>query len=126
MALVGAFAALSLVIAVLGVYSVMAYAVIGRTREFGIRQALGASSQAILVLVLRQGLAAVLVGVVVGLALSALTSRFVAALLVGVSTHDVLTFVLAPAVVVVAGTAACLIPARAATRVHPVDALRAE
>ena len=126
MALVGAFAALALVIAVLGVYSVMAYAVIGRTREFGIRQALGASDRSILLLVLRRGLAVVLVGVVVGLLLSAVASRLVAALLVGVSTHDALTFVLAPAVVVIAGAVACLIPARAATRVHPVDALRVE
>ena len=126
LALLGAFAALSLVIAVLGVYSVMAYAVMGRTREFGIRQALGASGRSILLLVVRQGLAVILVGVAAGLLLSALSSRFVAALLVGVSAHDGLTFVLAPAVVVIAATAACLIPARAATRVHPADALRVE
>lgn len=126
MALMGAFAALALVLATLGVYSVVAHSVTERTREFGIRAALGARAEAIVMLVLRQGLAATVAGVAGGLLLSAIATRFVSTLLVGVSTHDTMTFVLAPIILTGVAIAACLLPARTATRVQPVDALRAE
>lgn len=126
MALVGAFAVLALLLAALGVYSVMAYAVLSRTREFGIRAALGAGRGRILSLVLRQGLATITLGMVAGVGLAMLTSRFVSALLVGVSAYDPLAFTAAVLVLVVVATSASLVPARVATRVQPVEALRAE
>lgn len=126
MALMGVFAALALLLAALGIYGIMAYAVAARTREFGIRSALGASRRRILALVLRQGAATAAVGIVCGLVLAWLLTRYMTTLLVGVATHDVLTFVVAPVVLAVVAIAACLLPARAATRVQPVEALRAE
>jgi putative ABC transport system permease protein len=126
MALMGTFAALALVLATLGVYGVMAYAVTARTREFGIRSALGAGRKNILVLVLRQGVATTVLGVVCGLGVAALASRFVASLLAGVSAHDPLTFVAAPLLLVAVALAACMLPARTATRVQPAEALRVE
>jgi ABC-type antimicrobial peptide transport system permease subunit len=121
-----AFALLALLLAALGIYGIMAYTVVARTREFGIRAALGASRQGILALVLRQGLATAAVGIVCGLGLAALLSRFMASLLVGVSVHDGLTFIAAPVVLAVVALIACLVPARAATRIQPVEALRSE
>ncbi len=126
MTLMGGFAALSLILAALGVYTIMAYAVLGRSREFGIRSALGARRSSIVLLVLRQGFATTAVGIVCGVLIAALASRYVASLLVGVSTHDALTFVSAAALLAVVGIIACLLPARAATRVQPVEALRLE
>jgi putative ABC transport system permease protein len=126
MALMGTFAVLALVLATLGVYSVMAYAVAARTREFGIRSALGAGRKNILVLVLRQGVATMILGVVCGLGVAALVSRFAASLLAGVSAHDPLTFLAAPLLLVAVALVACMLPARAATRVQPVEALRVE
>jgi ABC-type antimicrobial peptide transport system permease subunit len=126
MALMGAFALLALALASLVIYSVTAYMVVARTREFGIRSALGARSQTILALVLGQGLATIVVGIAAGLGLAAVGSRFVSTLLVGVSSHDAVTFVAAPVVLALVAVAACLIPARAATRVDPVEALRAD
>jgi len=126
MALMGGFAALALLLAALGVYNVTAYTVLGRTREFGIRSALGAHPGSILRLVLRQELATIVVGVVCGLGLAALLAQFISTLLVGVSAHDVVTFTIAPVLLTLLGTAACLIPARAATRTQPVDALRVD
>jgi putative ABC transport system permease protein len=126
MMLIGAFAALALALAALGIYSVMAYSVVARTREFGIRSALGAGRSSILVLVLRQGVVTTTVGVVTGLALAATLSTSASSLLVGISAHDALTFIVAPAIAVGAALAACLIPAHAATRVQPVEALRTE
>jgi ABC-type antimicrobial peptide transport system permease subunit len=126
MALMGAFAVLALLLAALGVYSVMAYSVIGRMREFGIRSALGAERSSIVALVLRQGAVTTAVGVVAGVVMAAIAARYTASLLVGVSSHDVGTFVTSAGVLVVVAALACLIPARAATRVQPVEALRAE
>jgi predicted permease len=126
MTLMGAFAGLALLISALGVYSVMAYAVLGRTREFGIRSALGAGRASILLLVFRQGLGTTVAGIAAGVLIAALLSRWVASLLVGVSTHDALTFTVAPIVLLVVATMASMIPARAATRVQPVEALRSD
>lgn len=124
MALMLLFAALSLVLATLGVYGIMAYSVVARTREFGIRSALGASRRAILLLVLRSGLATTVAGIAAGLAMSMLLSRLIGSMLVGVSTHDVPTFIAACVILVLVALLACLAPARAATRVDPIDVLR--
>jgi putative ABC transport system permease protein len=126
MILMASFAVLAVVLAALGVYSVMAYAVIGRTREFGIRSALGAERWSIVALVLRQGAATTIVGVSAGLVAAALLSRYVASLLVGVTARDIPTFALSALVLILVAAVACLLPARRATLVEPVDALRAE
>jgi predicted permease len=126
MALMGVFAGLALVLAALGVYSIMAYAVIGRTRELGIRAALGAERGRIVALVLRQAVGTTLAGAAAGLFVAALATRYLASLLVGVTAHDVPTFVAAAVVLVAVALLACLLPARTATRVQPVEALRAE
>lgn len=126
MALIGAFAVLALVLSAMGVYSVTAYAVLARTREFGIRAALGAHRASLLALVLREGLATTAIGLGVGLALAAMTSRLLGSLLVGVPAHDTIAFAGASLVLLLVAVAACALPARLATRVDPVDALRAE
>ncbi|HWH51936.1 MAG TPA: ABC transporter permease [Gemmatimonadaceae bacterium] len=126
MGLMGAFALLALGLAALGVYGIMAFTVVARTREFGIRSALGASRGRILMLVLRYGLLTAAVGCVVGLAGAAVASKLLASMLAGVSAHDPITFVAAPIVLLLVALAASLVPARAATRVAPVEALRAE
>ncbi len=126
MGLIGAFALVALMLAALGVYSVMAYAVVARTREFGIRSALGARRTSIFGLVLRQGGATIAAGIACGLLLALVVSRFAGALLVGVSVRDPLTFAAAGGLLTLVAVAACLVPARAATRIQPVDALRVD
>jgi ABC-type antimicrobial peptide transport system permease subunit len=126
MTLIATFAVLALLLAGLGVYGVMSYSVIGRTREFGIRSALGASRTAILLQVLREGLGITLVGLAGGLLIAAGMSRLVASLLVGVSTHDPISYGAALVVLGIVAVVACAVPARAATRVEPVEALRLE
>jgi putative ABC transport system permease protein len=126
MALMVLFASLALILATLGVYGIMAYTVLARRREFGIRAALGASRRAILLLVLRNGLVTAVSGIVAGLALAMALSRLIGSMLVGVSTHDLPTFVAAPLILVFVALVACLLPARAATRVDPVHVLRME
>lgn len=121
-----AFAALALALAVLGMYGMLAYTVALRTRELGIRAALGGSRGTIRALVLRDGLRIAVIGTAIGIAIAALASRVLGAMLYGVSSHDPIAFVGAAAVLLVASTAACLVPARRATRVDPVEALRAE
>ncbi|HWH51361.1 MAG TPA: ADOP family duplicated permease, partial [Gemmatimonadaceae bacterium] len=126
MAMMGAFALLALGLAALGVYGIMAYTVAARTREFGVRSALGASPGRILTLVLRHGLATAITGVAAGLIVAAMASKLLASMLAGVSAHDPITFIAAPAALLVVALAASLLPARAATKVAPVEALRAE
>ena len=126
MTLTGLFALLALLLAGLGVYGMMAYNVLARTREFGIRSALGASRGAVLGLVLRDGLATTALGLVAGLVLAAVLLRFAAALLVGVTAHDPVSYVAAMVILGVVSLAACALPARAATKVEPVEALRLE
>ena len=124
MSLITVFAALALLLAGLGVYGIMAYSVAARRREFGIRSALGASRASILTLVFREALGTALFGIGAGLLLAAALSRLVASLLAGVSAHDRATFVAAPLVLGVVALAACALPARSATRIQPVEALR--
>jgi putative ABC transport system permease protein len=126
MTLMVVFAALALALSALGVYSVMAYTVTSRAREFGIRLALGARRGAVLGLVLRQGMATALVGIACGLGVATVASGAIEKLLVGVSTHDATTFLAAPLLVLIVAIGACVIPARAATHVQPVDALRSD
>ncbi|MEZ4586487.1 MAG: ABC transporter permease [Gemmatimonadales bacterium] len=124
--LLGALGLAGLVIASLGLYGAVAHAVAQRTRELGIRVALGASVRDVTRLVVGEGMAVVGVGLGIGLLLAALVSRLFSTFLYGVSPWDPVAFVVGPAVLAAVGLAACLIPARRATRVDPVVALRTE
>jgi predicted permease len=126
MLLLTAFAALALLLATLGVYSVMAYAVAARAREFGIRMALGARAREVLALVGRQALRTTLLGAALGVAGAVATTRFLSSLLYGVAPLDPATFVGVVAVLIVFTLVAAWLPARRATRVDVVDSLRAE
>jgi predicted permease len=121
-----ALGALALLLAMMGLYSVMTYAVSQRTREIGIRMALGAQIQDVLKMVLRQGLILVLVGIGLGRGVSLLVTRVLASLLLGIGTSDPFTFGVVGAVLLVVALLACYIPARRATRVDPLKALRYE
>ena len=116
----------ALVLAAMGVYAVMAYAVSQRTQEFGLRIALGASSGDVLRLVLGKGLLMAASGLAVGLVLSLAVTRLLAGFLYGVSPFDLLTFVGVPPVLMLIALLACYLPARRATKADPMTALRAE
>jgi predicted permease len=126
MVLLSLFSGVALLLAVLGVYGVLAFSVAQRTSEFGVRIALGASSGDIAGLVLRQGARLVLVGIVTGLAGYLALSSVVGKLLYGVAATDPLTLAIAPVVLAFAAVFACLLPVRKAVRVNPLEALRAE
>lgn len=124
--LLGIFAALALVLAAVGTYGVLSYTVAERGHEIGIRMAMGAQSGDVLRMVLRSGLALAGTGLGLGLVGGLGATRLMRSLLFGVSPTDPATLLLAPAVLVVVAVAACMIPARRATRVDPVTALREE
>jgi putative ABC transport system permease protein len=124
--LLGAFAVVALLLAAIGLYGVMAYAVTQRTREFGIRLALGASGPDVLAAVLRQGLTLVVVGLAVGLASAFSLTHLLTNLLYEITPTDPLTFVVVPLALMVVALFACWLPARRATRVDPMVALRCE
>jgi predicted permease len=115
-----------LVIATIGVYGIISFAVARRRRELGIRLAIGARPREILLMILKQGTRLALFGAALGFAVSLGVSRFAASLLYGVSPMDPLTFVVAPVFLLAVAVLACLLPARAAARVDPVDVLRSE
>ena len=126
MLLIGVFAVLALTLTVVGVYGVIAASVAGRTREIGVRVALGASSARVLGMVMKEGMVLSGLGLLIGVALGAGLSRFASSLLVGVRPTDPLTYVGMALLLAAVTGLACLVPARRASRVDPMVALRAE
>lgn len=124
--LVGFFAAVALLLAMAGVFGVMAYSVSRRTKEIGVRVALGASSSQVMNMILGQGMRTILLGVVIGIAGSLVLTRALQSLLFGVTATDPMTFGLVMLVLVVVGLLACYVPARRAMAVDPMVALRYE
>jgi putative ABC transport system permease protein len=124
--LLGAFALLALVLALVGIYGVMSYSVSRQTAEIGVRMALGASRERVLGFIVVQGMKPVVIGLVVGIAAALALSRVIAGLLFGVTAYDPLTYAAVAALLAATAVLACLLPARQAMRVDLVSALRAE
>jgi putative ABC transport system permease protein len=124
--LVGSFAAVAMVLAMIGIYGVMAFLVAQRRREIGVRLALGARPRAVLAMVVRQGLTMTITGIGLGVLAALLLTRGIGSLLYAVAPGDPLTLGAAAAALLVAAVAACLVPALAASRVAPADTLRGE
>jgi putative ABC transport system permease protein len=124
--LFGAFALLALLLASVGLYGVMSYTVARRTREIGIRMALGAQPHGVLGMVIRHGMLLVSAGMVIGVAAALALSRLIAALLFGVSAFDPVTYATVSTVLAGVALLACSLPALRASRVDPLIALREE
>jgi putative ABC transport system permease protein len=124
--LMGIFAAVALLLAMVGVYGVMSYSVTRRTQEIGVRMALGANRPQVLLLIVGQGLPLILAGIVAGLAVSFALTRLIATLLYGVTPTDAFTFTTVTALLVSIALFACWMPAVRASRVDPLVALRHE
>jgi ABC-type antimicrobial peptide transport system permease subunit len=122
--LLGSFAGVALLLAVIGIYGVIAYSVAQRTQELGIRRALGAQQNDVLRLVLGQGLRLTLAGVALGIAGALGLTRLMSALLFHVSATDPATFVIVALVFLLVALAATYVPARRATKIDPMAALR--
>jgi len=121
-----AFGIVAMLLSAVGLYSVMAYVVSQRTREVGIRMALGANRADVLQLITRQGMRLAAIGVGIGLLLSLALAQVLSSLLIGVSGYDVPTFILVPTLLAAVALVACYLPARRATKVDPLVALRYE
>lgn len=126
MILLSGFAALALLLACVGIYGVISYLVAQRTREIGVRIALGAQSSEIMRLILKEGAGMAGIGVAIGASAALALTRLMSSQLFGVTSHDPLTFLGVAGVIVSVAVAACYVPARRATRVDPVIALRSE
>ncbi len=126
MALLGIFAALAIILAAVGVYGVLSYAVAQRTREIGVRLSLGARTSDVLRLVIKQGMGLSLIGLALGIGGALALTRLTGSLLFGVSPTDPATFVAVASTLTLVALAACAVPALRASRVDPVTALRAE
>ena len=126
MGLTSGFAALAVILASVGIYGVISYSVSQRTYEMGLRMALGAPRSAVLGIVMRQGLLLTGLGITLGVGLSLWATRFIASLLFNTSPTDMLTFLLTAAFLGSVALVACLVPAYRATRIDPLNALRAE
>jgi putative ABC transport system permease protein len=124
--LLGGFSLVSLVLAAVGIYGVLAYSVTERTREIGVRVALGAEPRRILALVLGGGMRVVLLGALVGLAGALALTGFLKSLLFGVQARDPVTFAAVPLVLGAVALLAAWLPARRASRLAPMDALKVE
>ena len=124
MLLLGSFSVIAVVLAVGGVYAMVAYAVNQRTRELAVRVALGAQPREVVTTVLARGLAAVAAGLVAGVVLAFGLGRAMSALLYGVSAHDPAMYVAAPVLLGLVALASALVPALRASRVDPAAALR--
>ena len=126
MILLAAFAGLALLLAGVGIYSVLAYSVRQRVREIGVRMALGAQMHDVLRRVVIDGLKPTLLGVVIGLAIALALTRVLSTLVFGVAATDVVTFTSVSAVLTVVGLGASILPAYRATRINPLAVLRDE
>ena len=122
--MLGLFSAIALVLAAVGIYGLVQYSVSQRTREMGVRMALGARSNGIVVMVLRQGFTLALIGLVVGMGLALWLSKAVSALLFGTAAADLTNVILTTAILLITTLVACYVPARRAARIDPVAALR--
>jgi putative ABC transport system permease protein len=124
--LLGVFASLALVMAIVGLYAVMAVSVAQRAHELGIRVALGAQRGDVIGLVLRQGMKLIVIGIVIGLTGAWALTRVLTTLLYEVKPTDSLTFLVVPVLLIVVSILACWLPARQAAEIDPITALRHE
>jgi ABC-type antimicrobial peptide transport system permease subunit len=122
--LLAGFSSVALILAAVGIYGVLAYSVTERTREFGVRVALGAAPSQILSQVLASAARVVAAGAAVGMAGALALTRLLESMLFGVGPRDTVTFILVPAVLALVGLTAAWMPARSAARLAPLDALR--
>ena len=122
----GVVSGLALILGAVGLYGVLAYIVAERTREIGVRMALGATANAVRRMVVAQGVKVVLIGAVIGVAVALASTRALGALLYGVAAVDPVVFVLVSLMMIAIGMLASYLPARRASRVDPVESLRSD